>query len=598
MVNATSLLDTQTEIISTPILSMGISTNLKLSFEVVLYNGNEYPVTYQMIHQPAVTIFSKRPDQKIFPYLPPFTHQFVKINAQHEKQIIPANSSFTFNVSMVLPESVNADYGPIYQGKLLFSGDNGDQVSAAYTGTYVDRYLTWEGLQQPFLVHNAITDAALALDDQNITINNGQDAFLYVPYLVGATEVFSAVVSDSFNLDNLTFGFLEASPGIVEPINQFPLTLQPRSSNGAFYVFQLLDSAIPDGIYRLFTAVLPAVPTFIPNETTLANWQTYISAPFNLIVNPAPLGIPPPNLSSQLNSSIFTDVEISSLNANSSLQIYPYDSILVTVNIQSELGLPFGSTANISLPYQFINFPEPFPVYNDVGIEVLNVSIDPETNVLTATVVEDWPVIYVAGSIIFSCFLRDPSQYTESQSVPITFRKLDVGEGSVLMMYIELADTSFPSIKSTLTGSDGMINVYIPSSFGNWSNLDVEITSDYPLGCNNIAIDENALGSLVYGQGWNEAQFSPINSQTSIKCSGNLATMTLSEPPPYTPDIRISIPVFPNNNVVSNSPISSVIRGNFSGALFNYYMSDVLNNISLRSNSLALTGKRTWQNEN
>lgn len=39
--------------------------------------------------------------------------------------------------------------------------------------------------------------------------------------------------------------------------------------------------------------------------------------------------------------------------------------------------------------------------------------------------------------------LKDPNQYSESKAVPLTFKKKDIGESSVLMLYIELADTFF-----------------------------------------------------------------------------------------------------------------------------------------------------------
>lgn len=605
LINATSLVDTNTIIVSDPILSMTVSTGIRQSFEIVLYNGNSIGVEYEIVHQPAVTVMSKRPDDKIFGYLPPVSSKTASIDLDATRIYIPAYSSRTVNLSINLPTEISPEYGPIYQGKITFRGSNLETVSAAYIGVYAEKYKAQSGLQQPFLIYDTINNASIA-ENENITISNDIDSFIYLPLLFGTTKVVSLIVDESFTTDNLMFPNFEQIPGIVGSIDSFPLTRTPRSTNGGFYGVSTDNSPnITDGTYRIFIASLSAIPAVSSSNSSLKDWETFLSEPFKYVSNPVPPTMQATESSALLNSSIFSNIQISSLNANSSFQIFPYDTVLVTISIQAPNGFPVGSTAELTLPDQFTAFPDPFLVYNDVGMAVLNTSISNDTNILRITAIKEWPVEYVTGSLIFTCFLKDPKQYTESKAVPLTFKKEDIEESSILMLFIELADTFFPSVKSIIDNSDGFVNVYIPASLKDWKNIEISIATEYPLSCKQIRVQESVSNHLEYGKGWDDIEFTTFGQPYSIECKGNLATVSLSKPPTGKMvgtaretdgngglDVRIVVPTKLGTPILVNSPVSAVIRCNLSDSELEYYLSDVLNSVSLNSQSMALTGKR------
>lgn len=617
LVNATRLLDTKTLITSDPIFELGLSMDLSAQFEVTLFNGNDYSVEYTLTHNPGVTVITKRPDDKIFGYMPPFSHKFAKVSGSGEKFTLEANSGKNISLIIEAPTSLSHSYGPVYQGKLLFEGDNGEQVSSAYIGTYADSYKCWSLTQKPLLLSDGIERATVVSSENNnnFTISNGQDGLFYTPILIGATQLDVALVDESFNMSNISLPIFPGQPGVVNLVDTFPMSILPRSTNGAFSLFQVTGTnSITDGVYRVLSAILPAIPYKLPNETAISDWQTFLSAPFNFIFDPEPNAVPDGTVG-RFNSSIFTSVEISSLNSNSSQSIYPYDSIGFTVSISITDKLVKGSKTNMTLPEQFTNFPPAFPVYNDVGVPVLEISINNDTNVMSVTVINDWGVVYITGDVIFTAWLKNPEQYTRNEQVPLTFRKTDMGQANVVMLDIMLMDPDFPSIRSWVydDSEEGMINVYVPPSFKDWSDMEIAIVSEYSFECSQVQVEQlENFGSERSLSSSSSEQSTDIQTPRktimykdyyNMKCNNNFVSISIPEAHSASSSnnnnnndennqgIQISIPV-KTSNIVVNSPLSGLVRCNLSGSPFSYYMNSVLNSLSLRSNSMALTGRR------
>lgn len=131
-----------------------------------------------------------------------------------------------------------------------------------------------------FFIYDTINSASLA-QNENITISDGVDSFIYLPLLFGTTKIVSLIVDESFTTDNLMFPNFEQSPSIIGSIEYFPLTRTPRSTNGGFYGVSTDESRnITDGTYRIFIASLSAIPAVSPSNSSLNDWETYLSEPF------------------------------------------------------------------------------------------------------------------------------------------------------------------------------------------------------------------------------------------------------------------------------------------------------------------------------
>lgn len=603
---------------------MGVVVNISKSFEIALYNGNDQEVEYQVFHHPAITVLTKRPDNQIFEYFPPFTQHVASVDFCCKSIRVPAHSNYTLPVRINLSEKIPGEYGPVYQGKIEFVGSNMETVAAAYNGVYSSSYKTWSELQQPELVYNAIQNAKLAINNSsnnNVTVQNGYDSLIYLPSLFGTTEVISLLVQEHFNPQDFELTNIEHTPNVVGLIDNFPISRSPRSTNGEFVLFdiQAAASSFNSSLYRLFVAALPALSSGGMSMESLHDWQTYLSVPFSLRARSE--GSTGPERSAGfsgsaysvqstgstrntskvvessvlLDSSIFNNVEVSSLNSNSTSKVNPYDSIMVKISVQSAKGLPVGASVNLELPEKLTSFPEPFLVYNDIGIAVGRININDQTNVLTFTVIEEWSVIYVTGEISFSCFLASPEQYTANQPVPLTFRKEDVGESSIVMIYIELADSFFPSVRSVVNNSEGLINVFIPRSFRNWTSLQLIVASDYGFIADEIVARRSSHTSVEYGQSWEEVGHEMLDKPMVVQKIQNYVAVGLSNlgsESSSVQDFWISFPVALGTSKVVNSPVVAALNCTHSGAPFSYYMASVLNTVSLKPNSMSLTGKR------
>lgn len=564
-------------------------------------------------------------------YFPPFINKFAAVTGDTGGLALPPGGMRILFFDIVAPETVPAIYGPVYQGKISIEGNNGEQVSAAYIGTYVDSYKSWSNTHQPLLLVDAIRNATI-LDstvDGLPIINNGLDSLIYSPFLIGATEVDAVLVPESFTLEQVQFPLQVGLNGVIDFLNGFPSPYTARSLSGAFFSFQITsNTTITDGNYRVLVSVLPGIPDVATNTSDPNLWQTFLSEPFQFVYSPnatttgrargghrrhrmdemfqyhsdnefitlpetglqprqnrnpmRPLRTSP--VYQSFNSSIFTAVDLTSLNANYSMGFSPYDSMQITLELNIAQSLRVGQSASITIAPEFTDFPPPFPVYNDIGEQVLTVSIDPRTNILTASVIQDWNVVYISGSIIFTAFLKNPEQYTSDQLLPVTFVKESLNEGNVLVLDMALVDTYFPSIQARVYATSSAINVYIPATFRNWENMQITVTSAYQFGCSSITIQQT---SELEGA---ESLYSDFVGG-NINCANNLAVVSIPQQPSTNSSLRISIPANTPSAVV-NSVVGGIIRCDYAGSPFTYYLSTVLNSISLRSNAMSLSGRR------
>ena len=137
MIDALTLIEEKTIILSEPVLSLNDTRFRKSSFTIEIYNGNSEEVTYNSSNVLAASVRAKdaygEPDDATYPY------QYKSFSGA---SVYP--SSFTLRAGqsrkvtvVFMPIGISDESGISFGGKILFSGDNGDIVGVPYMGEYI-----------------------------------------------------------------------------------------------------------------------------------------------------------------------------------------------------------------------------------------------------------------------------------------------------------------------------------------------------------------------------------------------------------------------------------------------------------------------------
>lgn len=594
---------------------MGIDPSTTQRVNVTLYNGNSYPVSYNLTHETSPTVLSKTSSSIIFRSSMPFVYDFASIDFNTTDITIPAQSSRVIYIDITVPDSIATEYAPIFQGKIKVSGNNGESVAVPYIATVSDDFKVWTEDHEPKFVYDVNNGKYLTSESSSPssndtfipTLNISSNAVFYSPLFVGCTQYYLAVVQTNYS--SLTFPISAGKNGVAGVISGFPLSKYPRNPSGMYARISI--PGIPTGQYRLLAAALPAIPNISANSSQVSDWQTFLSTPFNYVStstyssSSSQVPATAQDAGTDLGGIVLSQATIRSANTNSTVNISPYDTLQVSIPYRALNGFKTGFKLNITLPSQLTGFPDTFNLYKRSGEAILQVSIDNSTNVLQATVLADPGQTMVTGYIVFGATLKNPEQYSGPTQVPFVFYSLNFPRYYVINM-IEIApiDPVFPSIVTRVledevynsNSSSPLLNVYadvyIPAQFRNWNDLKVDLSVpncyfDCPLvrvlqttNLNNLEMANNDTTLFM---------------ASSISCGqgSKSISISLTNPASSNRSLRISLPINLNSlrlTTVKMLPITGRVYGTFYGSEFSYELSQKFNNAGLVGYSNPMIG--------
>ncbi|RTE77920.1 hypothetical protein BHE90_007555, partial [Fusarium euwallaceae] len=274
-------------------LNLNDTVHFNPSHEVVLTNSNDETVTYQVTHEAGITIHTKGNGDAWVSNEPAYSSdegEVATVSLSDNTFTLGAGESATLRLEFVEPASVSASYLPVYGGRILFGGSNGEVVSVTYMGS-IYASDTWE-------MHRGVPMwlsgyGGLMEEGHEYSLETDSDVFQpYFNILWSTREIgFDFVTRDWEPSDwvyppvagkNNWIGSVRTRPsGLNDEIINFPLVNYPRVS-GAFYVatqgYFANGSSIPDGEYRLLGR---AVRTF-GDMNNLDDWQYALSPWFSV----------------------------------------------------------------------------------------------------------------------------------------------------------------------------------------------------------------------------------------------------------------------------------------------------------------------------
>lgn len=134
LVNAVKLIDSKTVVDTDPAVSLKGQSHIRTPFEVTITNNNALSQTYELLHQPTVTINTRTKSNSSVSFFPPYTHEYLIPQFHNGKKFeIPAKSSLTTIVSFALPPRVDFGVSPVFQGKIVFKSEK-ESVGIPYIG--------------------------------------------------------------------------------------------------------------------------------------------------------------------------------------------------------------------------------------------------------------------------------------------------------------------------------------------------------------------------------------------------------------------------------------------------------------------------------
>lgn len=603
LINATNLVDSKTIITSDTILDLGLGTSFNKYFNITIFNGNNHPVTYNLSHTPAATVLTKRPDDVYFTYFPPFLSKSVDIHFNQSTFTIPPNTNYTAHLVIEIPKTVPEIYSPVYQGRISIDSVFNDHISLPYIGTYTNTHRIWGNYPPILLSSKNATDPIIVVKDKNDTVSDNGYSFIAFNMLSGARVLDLLLVNETFEIaPNFTFPLEIGKNGVVAPLDHSPYSRIGRFPDGIPISFGFADNVtVPSGIYKLLIMGLPAVPNKQADEVTSTDFETFITPaftyiPFNTTVSNDTLSSQPlENTVMNANETNsfglqFVDAEITSLNSNSTIGLFPFDSFGVNIKLRTNTTLVEGKKIKMQLPLEFSGFPAPFLLYNNEARPIINVTISNDTNILTAEVINSWLATQITGSIYFTTMLKNPEKYEHEQQLVLKFQP-ENDTSIVALLNLAPIDLFFPSSNSRVYSNHSTVDVYLPESFSDWRNLRVRIATRYNIDC--LGIQTSFTHNL---RDYQKARFTPYKQDTlPPACHGilgnNGAMVEFVGRPKIRGSMKVTFPI-KTSGFVRNSPVLIHLSGTVFGEEFNYYFTDSLNNAYIHGNGFSLSGKQ------
>ncbi|KAH7319128.1 hypothetical protein BKA65DRAFT_569325 [Rhexocercosporidium sp. MPI-PUGE-AT-0058] len=303
MVDAVKLLGYSTVITSSSKISLNDTDNRISTHRIILHNTGASGVTYVVSHESAVTIESR--DKSLYPneYYPPIM-KGASGSIQAPKSItIGPGATAEVEVTFIPPKSTaNITTGPLWSGKVLFGGSNGELVSVPYMGVEVSTY-NWTPLEgAPLAFRYNTTDGILYpvnWQERPYFPAKLDSPEIYYAIRYGSYEFSLDLVGESWTADQFSYplqsgrgrkdwvGPLRTQPDVSGSYSNFPLQFIGRFNYVGFVRFQSFANGtdIPSGKYKLLSRVL----RMFGDPSNPEDWQLFLSDMFQIQLGRDPI---------------------------------------------------------------------------------------------------------------------------------------------------------------------------------------------------------------------------------------------------------------------------------------------------------------------
>lgn len=136
MVDAFKIVDYKTSV-SPAVLNLNDTDHFQGTHEVKVTNSGSDSVTYQIVHEPGTTIFSKGAGDAWISTSPPYASDEANVATAEfstSELTVGAGETATFSVTFTEPSAAEAIKLPVYGGSLLVVGSQGEALRVTYMG--------------------------------------------------------------------------------------------------------------------------------------------------------------------------------------------------------------------------------------------------------------------------------------------------------------------------------------------------------------------------------------------------------------------------------------------------------------------------------
>ncbi|KAF9870568.1 subtilisin-like serine protease pr1c [Colletotrichum karsti] len=295
MVDAFKVVNHSTTI-SPVVLNLNDTDHFQGVHEVEITNSGTESVTYQLYHEPGITIFSKGAGDAWTSISPPYASDEGNIATAEfstaELTLGPGETG-AFTTTFTEPSASEAIKLPVYGGSILVVGSQGEAIRVTYMGVKGSIYASdiWEMHRGTPLLLSGY--GGLMEEGHNYTFEEGGDVMQpYFNVLWSTREIsFDYVARDWNESDwvypmvpgqNKYFGsFITVPSGLSETITSFPIKNYPRNGGGVYAKPQnkfAHGEDIPIGEYKILCR---ALRTF-GDPNNLNDWQYKVSPWFRV----------------------------------------------------------------------------------------------------------------------------------------------------------------------------------------------------------------------------------------------------------------------------------------------------------------------------
>lgn len=135
IIDAPSILFTNTQIISAPSISLNDTQFRNSNHTIEIFNGNDESVTYRVRHDPTLTAKTLNSSGTLVNQFPQFLkNQIAQVTINPSTFTLQAGDTQKINVSFTGPQTTPD--GLVFSGKLNITGDNNDTVGVPYMGKF------------------------------------------------------------------------------------------------------------------------------------------------------------------------------------------------------------------------------------------------------------------------------------------------------------------------------------------------------------------------------------------------------------------------------------------------------------------------------
>lgn len=452
-VNAERVVNSRSVIASKPSLNLGSSSNLTTNFTITLQNFNDQPVIYNLSHVAAVTVLTRGTALSVNKHFPPYSHVSLSPTFGKSTFTVNANSTADIAVNFTIPSSLSAAFAPVFQGKIVITGNNGDSLGVPYVGTLLTAntssatYGTWSTDSDRPRIYgfDASSGSSFEVTDEKTPAQIISSSNVTPQLVFGLADAASyltfGLVDADFSLEsNFSAPLVPNKNGFINHLSGntfddgFPAAFIGRTTNDAIIPLKFFanGSDIPSGSYRVVGALLPA--PYRPEVNVTANWVTYLSAPFQYtndgVDNSTSRYAP---LNTRSGAVIFTEKTVSSASSGASYLESPYDPVEISIRMRGS-NITKGTTAEIGLPSELTGFPDQLNGWSKKFEKIANITIAPPTNSSSGSTVKflflkDVETRDLEGALSLYARLKDPKKYASGGAHRVFFGFTDGANG-------------------------------------------------------------------------------------------------------------------------------------------------------------------------